>query len=322
MQGLKSVLKICVPILIGLFFIYLTVNMTTAQDRELIYNYIKNADLRFVLLSLIFAILSHLSRAYRWKYLLEPLGYQPRFVNSVMAVLITYIANLGVPRSGEILRATTMSTYEKIPFEKGFGTIIAERILDIVFLLFFIGLALSLQFELIWEALMGNEPDTDKLWIYGSVFLFGFGCLLFLFKRSQHPFVQKIKHFFQGLLEGILTIKTMPGKVPFVLHTLFIWFMYFAMFYVVKWTIPETASLTLIEIIPAFVIGALTISATNGGIGIYPFSVGLMLTTFGISKEAGLAFGWIMWSGQTAIIVIFGSLAFFVLPLINKVVRQ
>ena len=83
---------------------------TSIEDRKLIFDYVKNADLRFIMLSVLFGILSHLSRAYRWKFMLAPLGYKPRFVNTILAVLIAYIANLGIPRSGEILRATTLSS--------------------------------------------------------------------------------------------------------------------------------------------------------------------------------------------------------------------
>ena len=153
MKQIKSSLKILVPLSIGLFFIYLTINATTVEERKLIANYIKNADYRFVLLSIVFGVLSHLSRAYRWQFLLAPMGYKPRFINSTLAVLIAYIANLGIPRSGEILRATTLSSYEKIPFEKTFGTIIAERLVDLVLLIGFIFIALSLQYDLIWEVL-------------------------------------------------------------------------------------------------------------------------------------------------------------------------
>jgi uncharacterized membrane protein YbhN (UPF0104 family) len=115
-----------------------------------------------------------------------------------------------------------------------------------------------------------------------------------------------------------MSLKNMPNKGRFIGHTLFIWLMYLAMFYVVKWTVPETASLSMNAILPAFVVGGLAISATNGGIGIYPFSVALVLAAFKISNESGLAFGWIMWTSQTLMIIVFGSLSFFVLPLVNR----
>jgi len=318
LNKIKSLLKLILPLTIGLFFVYLSYNNTSEEERKLIYTYIQKADLRFVMLSVFFGVLSHLSRAYRWKFLLSPLGYQPRFINSVLAVLIAYIANLGIPRSGEILRATTLSSYENIPFEKTFGTIVAERLVDLLILLIFVLTALVLQFDIIWSELAEKKISPAQLLLVFTLFAVGYLVVKKLFVRSQHPVVLRIKNFFLGLTEGILSLKTMPNKGVFIGHTLFIWIMYLAMFYVIKWTVPATASLGLSAILPAFVVGGLTISATNGGVGIYPFSVALVLSTFGISNESGLAFGWIMWTSQTLMIILFGSLSFFVLPLVNR----
>ncbi|MDA9668286.1 flippase-like domain-containing protein [Flavobacteriaceae bacterium] len=319
MVKLKVILKILVPLSIGLFFIFLTVNATSNEERKLIYSYIKNADYRFLFLSVFFGILSHLSRAYRWKFLLAPLGYKPRFINTVLSVLIAYIANLGIPRSGEILRATTLSSYEKIPFEKTFGTVIAERLVDMIILFSIILLALSFHFELIWNLLKEKQASMIRplYWFFGGLIPVIY-VIRFLFKQERHPAIIKIKNFLKGLTEGILSLKKMPKKGVFVAHTLFIWIMYIAMFYVVKWAVPETSTLGLNALLPAFVIGGLAISASNGGIGIYPFSVALMLATFGVSNESGLAFGWITWTAQTLMIIVFGSLSFFALPLVNR----
>ena len=270
------------------------------------------------MLSVFFGILSHLSRAYRWKYLLSPLGYQPRFINSALAVLIAYIANLGIPRSGEILRATTLSSYEKIPFEKTFGTIVAERLVDLLILIGFVLNALVLQFDIIWSILSEKKISPLQILIGLAFIIIGYIALKKLFALSQNPLLIRIKNFFWGLAEGVMSLKNMPNKGLFIGHTLFIWLMYLAMFYVIKWTVPETASLGMNAMLPAFVVGGLAISATNGGIGIYPFSVALVLAAFNISNESGLAFGWIMWTSQTLMIIIFGSLSFFVLPLVNR----
>ncbi|MGB0600749.1 MAG: lysylphosphatidylglycerol synthase transmembrane domain-containing protein [Flavobacteriaceae bacterium] len=318
MKKIKSLLKVILPLAVGFFFVYLSYNTTSEEDRILIYSYIQKADLRFVMLSVFFGILSHLSRAYRWKYLLSPLGYQPRFINSVLAVLIAYIANLGIPRSGEILRATTLSSYEKIPFEKTFGTIVAERLVDLLILMGFVLTALVLQFDIIWSILSEKKISTVQIVIGLAFVIIGYIILKKLFTLSQNPLIIRIKNFFWGLAEGIMSLKNMPNKGRFIGHTLFIWLMYLAMFYVVKWTVPETASLGMNAILPAFVVGGLAISATNGGIGIYPFSVALVLAAFKISNESGLAFGWIMWTSQTLMIIVFGSLSFFVLPLVNR----
>lgn len=292
--------------------------MTSDEERKLIISYIINADLKYIISAIVFGILSHLSRAFRWKFLLNPLGYYPRFINSILAVLVSYIANLGIPRSGEILRATTLSNYEKIPFEKLFGTIIAERLIDFIILLSLIFLTLSLQFESIWEILREKTFDLQKLiaviFILSLIF---FGLKKFLGKNNS-KILTKIKAFIEGLIEGTMSIKNMPYKLAFATHTIFIWTMYFSMFYIIKWTIPEMQNLQIIQMLPSFVIGGLTLTATNGGIGIYPLSVAMTLSSFGISNESGLAFGWIVWTSQTLMIIFFGSLSFFILPLVNR----
>jgi len=318
LKKIKSSLKVILPLAVGLFFVYLSYNTTSKEDRNLIYSFIQKADLRFVILSVFFGILSHLSRAYRWKYLLSPLGYEPRFINSALAVLIAYIANLGIPRSGELLRATTLSSYEKIPFEKTFGTIVAERIVDLLILIGFVLTSLLLQFDIIWSILSKKKISPLQILIGLAFVIIGYIALKNLFALSQNPLLMRIKNFFWGVAEGVMSLKNMPNKGLFIGHTLFIWLMYLAMFYVIKWTVPETASLGMNAMLPAFVVGGLAISATNGGIGIYPFSVALVLAAFNISNESGLAFGWIMWTSQTLMIIIFGSLSFFVLPLVNR----
>ena len=318
MKKLYHNLKIIFPPFLGIFFIYLSVVMTSDEERKLIISYIINADLKYIISAIVFGILSHLSRAFRWKFLLNPLGYYPRFINSILAVLVSYIANLGIPRSGEILRATTLSNYEKIPFEKLFGTIIAERLIDFIILLSLIFLTLSLQFESIWEILREKTFDLQKL--IAAIFILSlifFGLKKFLGKNNS-KILTKINTFIEGLIEGIMSIKNMPYKLAFASHTIFIWTMYFSMFYIIKWTIPEMQNLQIIQMLPSFVIGGLTLTATNGGIGIYPLSVAMTLSSFGISNESGLAFGWIVWTSQTLMIIFFGSLSFFILPLVNR----
>ena len=313
-----SISKIIIPLGIGIFFIYLSYNNTSSEDRKNIFSHIKNANYSFVFLSVVFGALSHISRAYRWKFLLAPLGYKPRLINSVLAVLIGYVSNLGIPRSGELFRATVMDRFENIPFQKGLGTVIAERLVDLLILLCFVSLALILQFDLIWE-ILANKPINP---VHICVIIVGVSIVFLILRKfinqSNNPFLKKIRLFFSELWEGILSLKKMEHKWAFVGHTLFIWLMYLAMFYIIKFSIPETASLGLEGLIAAFVVGALAISATNGGVGIYPFSVSLVLIAYGISKESSLAFGWIMWTSQTVMIVLFGSLAFFALPLVNR----
>ena len=318
MKKVLSLSKKTIPLAIGIFFIYLSYQNTTPEDRLNIVKYIKNADYRFVSLSAFFGILSHISRAVRWRFLLAPLGYRPKTINSVLAVLIGYFSNLGIPRSGELIRATAMDRYENIPFQKGFGTVIAERVIDLVILMICILLALGLQYDLIVDYL--NFEELNFLQMALSLFILASGFVLFrkFFLQSTHPVTNRIKKVFQGIWEGMISIKNIKNKELFIAHTIFIWLMYILMFWIIKFSIPETTSLGMNAMIPAFVVGGLSISATNGGIGIYPYSVSLVLVAFGISNESALAFGWIMWTCQTLMVVTFGAMAFFALPLVNR----
>ena len=318
MKRIRAILKIILPLGVGFLFLYLSYQSTTADERTKVIESIQNADYRFVLLSVLFAALSHFSRAYRWLFLLQPLGYRPQLINTILTVMIAYLANLGIPRSGELLRATALCNYEKFAFEKVFGTIVAERAIDLLLLLAFILFALFLQFDLIWELLKLDQVNPFLLILIGVTSLFGFIVMRLVFTQSNHAIVLKIKALFLGFWEGISTLKTMQNKGAFIFHTIFIWGMYLSMFYVIKWSFPATYEMTWAMVIPAFVAGGLAISATNGGIGIYPYTIALVLGGFGITQEAGLAFGWIMWSSQTLMILTFGALSFFALPLVNS----
>ena len=317
-EGVLKIAKTLLPFLVGILFIYLSVRTTTAEDRATIYAAIKDADYRFIFLSLIMGLLSHFSRAYRWNFMLHPLGYRPRLVNNTLAIFITYIANLGVPRSGELFRATVMQTYEGIPFEKSFGTIIAERTVDLLMLFLTIGIALTLEFDLIFGMLQKKAINPWTLLFGFSVGAGVFYLVYAQIKRSESAWAKKIIDLVTGLSEGFMTLLRMEKKWAYLAHTLFIWSMYVAMFYIIKYSLPETAALGFEPLLIGFIVGALAISATNGGIGIYPFSVSLILISYGITKESSLAFGWIMWTAQTVMVILFGSLSFFLLPLVNR----
>lgn len=302
----------------GVFLVWYSYYSTSAEDRSEIIRYIKNADLFWVGVSVILGILTHLSRAIRWNFLLQPLGYRPKIFNNILIILTAYFTNLGIPRSGEILRATALATYEHVPFQKGFGTIVTERIIDLVMLFLIVAIALFLQTEIIWNFLQqkGFNLMFLSMLLFSGILILSLG--MYVLKKSKSKFALKLKTFLRGLLEGILSIFEMKNKWGFVLHTLFIWLAYIAMFWVIKYTVLETVDLSLSQLLVAFVAGAFAMSATNGGIGIYPIAVSSALAIFGISKVSGDAFGWIMWISQTLMIVVFGAISFLILPLWNR----
>ena len=278
--------------------------------------YFKNANYWWIALGLFFGVLSHLSRAYRWKFLLEPMGYKPRFMNSTLAVLIGYLVNLLLPRAGEISRAAVMTSYENIPFEKGFGTIVAERIADLVMMLIIITITLFLQFDFIYELLIKNFNPIKILLILGVLFL-GFIIFSRYVKKATSGVGLKIKKFILSLSEGVTSIFRMKQKWAFIFHTVFIWTMYIAMFWA---TIPAIKGLEVPigAILVGFIAGGFSIAATNGGFGLYPVAVAGAFTLFGITEEPALAFGSVMWSAQTLMILVFGGLSFLLLPIYNK----
>ncbi len=315
---LKKLLKIIIPILLGVFLVWYSYNSTSPENRKEIFKYIREADLFWVGISIVIGILSHISRAVRWNFLLEPLGYKPKIRNNIFFILMAYFANLGIPRSGEVLRATALATYENVPFQKGFGTIVTERVIDLLMLLLIIFIALILQTDIILGYLKANGiglTATLLLVAAGVFFLFLF--LAFL-RRSTSRIAIKLKDLVKGLLDGILSIFKMKKKWAFLFHTFFIWGAYIAMFWVIKYTVAETMSLSISELLVGFIAGAFAMSTTNGGIGLYPIAVSKSLAIFGISAVSGDAFGWIMWISQTLMVVIFGAISFLLLPLLNR----
>ena len=317
MSKFLKFLKNVVPLGLGLYLVYFSFANTSEEDRAQIIAAIKQTDLRFVFLSLLFGVFSHLSRAYRWNYLLHPLGYQPTFIMRILTVMISYFSNLGIPRSGEVLRATALATYADVPFEKGFGTIVTERIIDFILLFSLIGIGFVLHGEFLLEVI-GNPSLSGMLLVWmafaATVFFLGIRQL----KRSEHTLAVKITGFFTGLWQGILSIRQMKHKWAFIGHTLFIWLMYLMMFWVVTLALSETSGLSFSTVIPAFVAGGFAMSATNGGIGLYPIAVAAVLQAFDIPYTQALAFGWVVWTGQTVMVVIFGSLSFLLLPVLSK----
>ncbi|MDH3321436.1 MAG: flippase-like domain-containing protein [Flavobacteriaceae bacterium] len=314
----KKIILTILPIALGVFLIWFSLSKLSPEDISAIKNSFKTANYWWVGLSLLLGILSHLSRAYRWQFMLEPLGYKPKLANNIMAVLVAYLVNLIVPRAGEFARATAISKYENIPFEKAFGTIVSERIADVIMLLLIITAAFFLQTELLSSYLFKEETSSNSIYYM----LIGGAILAFLFfqliKKSNNPFIQKIQKFVYGLIQGVISIFKMKKKWAFIFHTIFIWLMYILMFYVVTFALPETSNLPFGAIIVGFVVGGLSMALTNGGLGTYPVFVASAITLYGVSQNPALAFGWIMWTAQTLMVLFFGGLSFILLPIYNK----
>lgn len=309
-----KILKTAIPILLGVFLIWYSLSKLSFQ--ELIV-YAKNSNYSYILLGVFFGLLSHLSRAYRWRFMLEPLGFKVKMSNSIMAVFTAYIVNYTIPRAGEVARASVLTNYEGVPFEKGFGTIVAERIADLIVMLFIILITLFLQFDFIYSFL------AEKFDLY-KIALMGFGALIlgllfvFFIKKSKSMFALKIKNFINGLVEGALSVFKMKKKWAFIFHTLFIWVMYVLMFYVTTLAFNDLNGIPFGAVLIGFILASFSIAATNGGIGSYPEAVVIAFTLFNLPEDPSRAFGWIMWGSQTLLLFVLGGLSLLCLPLFNK----
>ncbi len=314
----KKIISLIIPLFLGIGLIYYQYTNLTHDQLENIKLYFKNANYSYVFLSLVISLFGFWARAYRWNYSLNHLGYTTQFQNNLFFVCISYLVNLTIPRSGEVTRAVLLKKYEQVPFAKGFGTIVAERVVDLVIFLLFVLIAFVLQFQTISSFIFENISPTTILYLFTACFVLGIVFLIIWF-RSNWAIVTQLKVKFSGLIEGMTAILVMKKKWEYLLFSFFIWFTYLFMFYVCIFAIPETASIPFSIVIMGFIFGSVATGFTNGGIGAFPISIQTVLFLYGIDKGAGAALGWIIWTSQTLLTVVLGLLAYLLLHFFNSV---
>jgi uncharacterized protein (TIRG00374 family) len=310
----KNILKITLPLLLGVFLVWYSLSKVSISK---VLEYAQNANYTWIILGVFLGLLSHLSRSYRWLFMLEPMGYKIKFGNSVMAVFATYLINYTIPRAGEVARASILTNYENVPFEKGFGTIVAERMADMIVMLGIIAITLFLQFDFIYGFLI-EKFNPLKIGIAFAACALIAILFLRLIKKSNSKIALKIRSFVNGLIEGALSIFKMKKKWAFIFHTLFIWGMYLLMFYITSFSMTELHGISAGAILIGFISASFSIAATNGGIGSYPLAIYAAFSLFGIAEEPSIAFGWIMWASQTIMIIISGGISLIYLPIYNR----
>ncbi len=302
---------------LGIYLIYYKYNEFTTEQIHEIKGYFKNANYFYIYLSLVIALFGFISRAYRWKYAIQHLGYQTHFYNNLMAVCVGYFMNLTIPRSGEFSRALVLKNYENMPFDKAFGTIVAERVVDTLIFLLFVFASLLFQFNVLKNYVLTKIP-VENLIILASIGFVGFVLLLLLWIYSNWKIVSAIKEKLSGLIEGMSSILKMEQKWKFLFHSFFIWFTYILMFYVTIFALKETSNISFGAVIIAFVFGTLAVGFTNSGFGVYPLLIAEIFMLYGVPDTAGTAFGWLTWASQTILMIVLGGLSFLFLPILNR----
>ncbi|MDP4291950.1 MAG: lysylphosphatidylglycerol synthase transmembrane domain-containing protein [Bacteroidota bacterium] len=317
---------------IGGFFIWLFLhNLTPGQKTDILFS-LKIANYWWIIVAIVLGVISHLSRTLRWKMLLEPIGYTPKTHNVFFAVFIGYLANLALPRLGEVSRCGVLTRYEKIPFTKSFGTVITERAIDMVLFVILFFLNIFVQRALlygyieqhVYEPLAAKfnpsinfEGSITKLFLIFIILALAF---IFIFRRAifHSKLYQKLISFIKGFWLGIVSVTKLKNPLLFLFHSLFIWCMYLLMAWVVFLSLPGTVDLGLDAGLSVLMFGTIGIIIVQGGIGIYPAIVAETLLVYDIPKTTGYATGWLIWSAQTIMMIIAGTVSMVLLPIFNK----
>ena len=288
---------------------------------------LRETNIFWVLLSVLAALVAFTSRAHRWNMLIKPSGYSPSLYKTSIALMIGYLANLAIPRLGEVTRCGTLSKSEKIPFDLLIGTVIVERALDVICLLLCVLMTAAITYERLGSFLNDNLfiPLSGKLEqvISSPYFYIGILVLIALIfivrfakkkkvqSESEPGIIGKLAGMLKGIIEGLRSIGKLKNPGAFIFHTILIWLMYFLMSYICFFALPATSGLSLEAGLFVLVVGGMGMSApVQGGIGAYHLLVSQGLLLYGISYEHGLAFATLMHTSQTITVILFGGIAF------------
>jgi uncharacterized protein (TIRG00374 family) len=316
--SIRKFLSLTIPLLIGLGIIYYQFTTLSPDELEKIKISFVKADYFYIYLSLFIALFGFWSRAYRWKFALQHLGYHTKFHNDLLTVCVSYLVNLTIPRSGEVSRAMLLKKYEDVPFDKAFGTIVAERIVDMLIFLLFVAIGFLLQFDTIYQYLVNNGVEFETLIWIGILGFVLFVLFILVWIYAEWNIILKLKQKLSGLIEGMQSILKMKEKWKYIFHSFFIWFSYLAMFYVTIFALPETANISFDVVVMGFIFGTLAVGFTNGGLGAYPLAIASILSLYGISEGIGTAFGYLIWVSQTLLTIFLGLSSYLLLPILNK----
>jgi len=338
---LKDILKVVLFFGVGftiLYFVYASQNTAFQEQCRIdgvpesecsllgkVWSDLKTVNWAWLLAVLACFNISNISRAYRWQMMVDSLGYKTKTSNAFLCIMIGYFGNLGLPRAGEILRATVFARYEKIRIDKLIGTIAMDRLIDMLSVLLVVGLAITLEFDLLWGFLSSQGGQTGGLptWLYyaagiGLVFVI----VSYLLREALMRFrlVQKILNLLLGFWEGLQSIRTIKKPIPFILHSMNIWFMYFLMTYLCFFAFEPTSDLSARAGLIVFVFGTFGVMIPSpGGMGTFHALAVIALALYGISGDDAFSFANILFfSVQIGCSVLLGLIAVTFLPLLNK----
>lgn len=306
---LFKVLKVSLPVAIGMYLTWYFISNSSETEKDYFLKSLSEANYLWILLALVIAFLTHLSRAYRWKYLLETLDLKPKLSLMYHSVMIGYIINLTIPRSGELARAAYFSRYQKTKPDQIFGTIVIERVVDLIMfaLVFFIAFLFQADQEKFNQFRQISTSSSNPLLL--PIFIV-IGVLLIILLVGFKKVRIKAINFLKGITQGASAILRLKNKTAFLMHTLFIWSGYLAMLWITALALPDLQNITINAVFACFIGGTIAIGATPGGIGLYPIMVaGALIEMYGYDGQIAKSFGMLMWTSQTAFMILLGIIS-------------
>jgi uncharacterized protein (TIRG00374 family) len=325
-KAIKQVLNFLVFLAISILLLWLAFRNVKFDD---LGAGLRKANYFFVFLSVTIDTLAFLSRARRWVLMINPLGYKPTFWNTFHSMMTGYLANLALPRIGEITRCVVLGKREKIPVDKLIGTVVVERAIDFFALVILLIVMIFKSVDKINQFL--NEtiliPLREKVftpfgltWIIWVALLLFAGLLLFLIIKYRKnlrkiPFFSKIFDLSRGIMAGLKSIASVERKWEFIFHTIFIWICYILMTWVVVFAIDSTSHLDLGDAIFLLVIGGFAMVApVPNGIGAYHYIISRgLIIVLGVNLEDGALYSILAHESQLILIVIVGTISFFLM---------
>ena len=324
-----DILKFAIFLGIGIFFIYWFLLKLDASERSAIWQSFLSARWEGVALVVLVSLLSHFVRALRWQLLFKPLGYNPNINHTFGAVMVAYLANLAVPRLGEVMRCAMLRSSDKIPMEKSIGTVVTERLIDMLMFVIIVLLGFLLMFkdvkDFIYDTLstkFSSLPTLAGLAVAGVVALVVLFVLYRLFhkKLEKFAFYQKIVQLLKGCVDGVKSILHLGPRstMLFLLYSILIYFLYIAGGWIILSAFADTQTLGFQTAFVMYLFGSVGMMISQGGLGAYPVLIWQALALYGVGEITGLACGWLLWGSQQAMVLVVGLVYLIYFSLIKK----
>lgn len=338
-KWIKQLLQLVLFLGIGVFFIWLSIKDLTPEDTKMIkessLQVFKLRPFLFIMLSILVMSLGHYCRGLRSVMLIKPLGYELRKSTSFYAVMVGYLANLAFPRLGEVLRCTFIQRYDNVPFQKTLGTIVTERVIDLLIWLVLLVIAIALNTSVLSELVIDQTTgETMGLWIshkfssmihnYSLIILgvvvvvIGIALYFTRHRWMKVKFFAKIGHLIKGVWQGLISIKDLENPLLFIFYTLCIWIAFFLGSYIIFFAFDFLSGLGFTPALSILAFGSIAFMIAQGGLGAYPLLAAEIFVLYGVNYNQGLAAAWIGWSAQTIMVLVLGFASLILAAFLNK----